>query len=103
MTPLNLTPDEKQVNLISKKPLPYIIAILLALLTLFVGLYINANKDRKDYCIEENAAKDRKIQALELRIDKLYDERDATYAELKKNTDSVLRAAIKPLLLKNNK
>jgi len=105
MTPINLNPNERQVSQINRKPLAYTVGVMVVLLGVMTGLYINSNSNRNSYCREENALKDAKIKALELKVDKMNEKRDAEYIELKKNTDSVLRAAINSITLpiKNKK
>ncbi len=100
---VKLTPGKDQVTLANSKPLAYSLCVVVILLGVVTTMYFRSTstnrydcRDRVDYLEAEN-------RALKLQVNTMLSmimESKTDFKELKRNTDSVLRAAIKETPIK---
>lgn len=100
---VNLTPAKDQVALANSKPLAYSLCVVVILLGIVTTMYFRSTSTNRYDCRDRVTYLEKENKELKLQVNSLFEmvlKSNTDFKELKKNTDSVLRAAIKETPIK---
>lgn len=100
---VNLNPGKDQVALANSKPLAYSLCVVVILLGIVTTMYFRSTSTNRYDCRDRVTYLEKENKELKLQVNSLFEmvlKSNTDFKELKKNTDSVLRAAIKETPIK---
>lgn len=100
---VNLNPGKDQVALANSKPLAYSLCVVVILLGVVTTMYFRSTSTNRYDCRDRVTYLEKENKELKLQVNSLFDmvlKSNTDFKELKRNTDSVLRAAIKETPIK---